>query len=71
MTLNQIRNVVAIAERGSLRSAARALGVTQPAVTRSIRELEHELGVTLFERKATGMALTSLGDAFVRRASGI
>ena len=71
MTLNQIRNVVAIAERGSLRSAARALGVTQPAVTRSIRELEHELGVTLFERKATGMVLTSLGDAFVRRASGI
>ena len=71
MTLNQIRNVVAIAERGSLRSAARALGVTQPAVTRSIRELEHELGVTLFERKATGMALTSLGDAFVRRATGI
>ena len=71
MTLNQIRNVVAIAERGSLRSAARALGVTQPAVTRSIRELEHELGVTLFERKATGMALTTLGDAFVRRASGI
>ena len=71
MTLNQIRNVVAIAERGSLRSAARALGVTQPAITRSIRELEHELGVTLFERKATGMALTSLGDAFVRRATGI
>ena len=71
MTLNQIRNVVAIAERGSLRSAARALGVTQPAITRSIRELEHELGVTLFERKATGMALTSLGDTFVRRASGI
>ena len=71
MTLNQIRNVVAIAERGSLRSAARHLGVTQPAVTRSIRELEHELGVALFERKATGMTLTSLGTAFVRRASGI
>ncbi len=71
MTLNQIRNVVAIAERGSLRSAARHLGVTQPAVTRSIRELEHELGVALFERKATGMVLTSLGTAFVRRASGI
>ena len=71
MTLNQIRNVVAIAERGSLRSAARHLGVTQPAVTRSIRELEHELGVALFERKATGMTLTPLGTAFVRRATGI
>lgn len=71
MTLNQIRNVVAIAERGSLRSAARFLGVTQPAITRSIRELEHELGVALFERRASGMALTPMGDAFVRRATGI
>ena len=61
MTLNQIRNVVAIAERGSLRSAARFLGVTQPSITRSIRELEHGLGVVLFERKATGMTLTLMG----------
>ncbi|WP_206244040.1 LysR substrate-binding domain-containing protein [Novosphingobium terrae] len=71
MTLNQIRNVVAIAERGSLRSAARFLGVTQPSITRSIRELEHELGVTLFERKATGMALTEMGKAVVRRGTAI
>ena len=71
MTLNQIRNVVAVAERGSQRRAARHLGVTQPAVIRSIRELEHELGVTLFERKATGMTLSLLGTAFVRRATRI
>jgi LysR family transcriptional regulator of abg operon len=71
MTLNQIRNVVAIAERGSLRSAARFLGVTQPSITRSIRELEHQLGVTLFERKATGMTLTVMGKALVRRGASI
>ena len=71
MTLNQLRNVVAIAERGSLRSAARLLGVTQPAITRSIRELEHELGVTLFERHASGMALTAMGHVLVRRATSI
>lgn len=71
MTLNQIRNVVAIAERGSLRSAARFLGVTQPSITRSIRELEHELGTTLFERKATGMSLTAMGKALVRRGTAI
>ena len=71
MTLNQLRNVVAIAERGSLRSAARFLGVTQPAITRSIRELEHELGVTLFERHASGMALTAMGQVLVRRATSI
>ena len=71
MTLNQIRNVVAIAERGSLRSAARFLGVTQPSITRSIRELEHSLGVVLFERKATGMCLTLMGKALVRRGISI
>ncbi len=71
MTLNQIRNVVAIAERGSLRSAARFLGVTQPSITRSIRELEHGLGVVLFERKATGMTLTLMGKALVRRGISI
>ena len=71
MKLNQMRDVVAVAERGSLRSAARFLGVTQPAITRSIRELEHELGVTLFERRATGMVLTPIGNAFFQRAAGI
>lgn len=71
MKLNQIRNVLAVAERGSLRSAARHLGMAQPAITRSIRELEHELGASLFERHATGVALTSIGEAFVRRAGAI
>jgi LysR family transcriptional regulator, regulator of abg operon len=67
MKLNQIRDVVAIADRGSLRSAAQHLRLAQPALTRSIRELEHELGVALFERHARGMALTQLGEAFVAR----
>lgn len=71
MTLNQIRNMVAVAERGSLRSAARFLGVTQPSITRSIRELEHELGVPLFERRVTGMTLTEMGKALVRRGTAI
>jgi DNA-binding transcriptional LysR family regulator len=48
MKLNHIRDVIAVAERGSLRSAARHLGIAQPAITRSIRELEHELGAPLF-----------------------
>ena len=67
MKLNQIRDVVAIADHGSLRAAAQYLGMAQPALTRSIRELEHELGVTLFERHARGVALTSLGEAFITR----
>ena len=71
MKLNQIRAIVAIAERGSLRSAARQIGVTQPAITRLIQELEQELGAPLFERKATGMTLTPIGTAVVRRAGTV
>jgi LysR family transcriptional regulator of abg operon len=71
MKLNQIRDVLAVAQRGSLRSAARHLGLAQPAITRSIRELERELGAPLFERHVTGIALTAVGEAFVRRASAI
>lgn len=68
MKLNQFRNVLEIAERGSLRAAARSLQFAQPALTRSLQELEHEIGAPLFERQARGMVLTPLGQAFVRRA---
>ncbi|HEY5209358.1 MAG TPA: LysR substrate-binding domain-containing protein [Stellaceae bacterium] len=69
MKLNQLRDVIAIAERGSLRAAARHLGLAQPALSRSIHELERELNAPLFERRARGMTLTPMGVAFVRRAS--
>src|SRR4029078_11168232 len=53
------------------RDAARHLGVAQPAFTRSIAELERELGAPLFERRAKGMVATPLGQVFVRRATAI
>jgi LysR family transcriptional regulator, regulator of abg operon len=71
MKLHHLRDVVAIAERGSLRAAARHLSVAQPALTRSVRELERELSVALFERRTRGMILTPMGSAFVRRARSI
>jgi LysR family transcriptional regulator of abg operon len=71
MKLSQIRDVVAIVEHGSLRAAAQRLGLAQPALTRSIRELERELGVSLFERHAHGMKLTVMGDAFIPRARAV
>lgn len=71
MKFNQLRDVVAIAERGSLRAAARHLEIAQPALTRSVHELERELGVPLFERRARGMILTPMGEAFVRRANAV
>lgn len=71
MKLHHFRDVVAIAERGSLRAAARHLQLAQPALTRSLGELERELGAPLFERRARGMALTPIGQTFVHRAAAI
>lgn len=71
MKLNQLRNLLAIADKGSVRAAARHLGVAQPQLTRSMQELEHELGVTLFERGARGVALTAIGLRFLERAKTI
>ncbi len=71
MKLLHLRDVLAVAERGSLRAAGRQLGITQPAITRSIREIEHELGVSLFERHAKGVTVTPIGASFLRRAEAI
>ena len=71
LKLNHLRDAVAVAEHGSLRAAARHLGVVQPQITRSIREIEQELGAALFERHAKGVRLTEIGQAFVRRASAV
>jgi len=71
MKLNQLRDVLAVSEAGSLRAAARHLGVAQPALTRSINLLERELGAALFERQARGMRLTTIGEHFVRRANAV
>lgn len=68
MKLHHIRDVLAVAETGSLRAAGRQLGITQPAITRSIRDIENDLGAPLFERHANGVHLTPIGDVFVRRA---
>jgi DNA-binding transcriptional LysR family regulator len=68
MKTNQLRNLLAVAEHGSLRAASRHLGIAQPAITRSIRELERELGVPLFERQTTGVIPTPMGRVFIQRA---
>lgn len=71
MKLNALRDFVTVVERGGLRAAARYLGQPQPALSRSIRDLEKELGVTLFERHAKGVRLTPAGTAFLRRANAV
>jgi DNA-binding transcriptional LysR family regulator len=58
---NQVRAFLATAEEGSLSAAARALGQTQPTLSRQVAALERDLGVTLFERGPRTMALTDTG----------
>lgn len=71
MKINAIRDFLTIVERGSLRAAARQLEISQPAMTRSIQELERELGVVLFERSQSGVKLTPMGEVYLRRAAAI
>lgn len=66
--LNQIRDFVAVVESGGIRAAARKLGVSQPAITRSVRGLETELRARLLQRTPTGVVLTESGRAFLARA---
>ncbi|MQA10746.1 MAG: LysR family transcriptional regulator [Pseudonocardiaceae bacterium] len=58
---------LAIVDHGSVGRAAASLELTQPAVSRTLRQLETYLGVPLFERRTTGMALTSYGRALEPR----
>ena len=68
MRLTQLRDFVAVMKAGSLRSAAQALGISQPAVTKSIRQLEDELGMKLLQRSGRGTTATSAGKALLARA---
>lgn len=62
---------LAVARVGNLTAAADRIGLTQPALTKTIRRLEAELGTQLFERSARGMLLTEAGELFLRHARAI
>lgn len=68
MDLRELKALVTVAETGSVTRAAELLHLAQPAVTRQIRALEHELGVPLFERTRQGMRLTAAGAGLAERA---
>lgn len=62
---DDLKIALAIARHGTLSAAARTLGSTQPTVSRRLDALEQRLGAQLFEREATGLRLTALGDALL------
>ena len=65
MTLQQLRQVIAIADSGSLNEAARRLYVSQPNLSSVVKELEKEIGITLFLRSNRGIQLTPEGKQFI------
>jgi len=67
MLLTQLRNLLAVVDSGSIRGAARELRISQPAMTRSVRQLEAELQVKLLERTVRGVVPTLAGRAFLAR----
>lgn len=71
ITFAQLRALLAVQRQGSITSAAAALGVTQPVLTRGLRLLEQQVGVGLLQRSARGASLTPYGLALVERAQRI
>ncbi len=63
-----LKAFAAVAEHGGFTPAARALGVSQPAVSRAVRDLERSVGFELFERAPKGARLTRAGESFLLNA---
>ena len=68
MTLVQLRHLISLAQSGSFTRSAEALFLTQPALSRSIRALEEELGQPLFDRVGRHSMLTPFGTEALQRA---
>lgn len=71
MNLNELRYIVAVAQELNFRRAAERCFVSQPALSLAIQKLEDELGVRLFERSKTEVAVTSIGKRIVEQAQHV
>ena len=71
MNILHVKNAVEVAKVGSLSKASENLLVAMPNISRSIKELEADLGIVIFDRTVKGMSLTPDGEEFINRAKGI
>lgn len=65
MTLQQLRQIIAIADYGSMNEAAKQLFITQPSLSGMVKELEEEIGATIFLRSNRGINITQEGAEFL------
>lgn len=68
MTLQQLHYVIVISETGSMNKAAERLYIAQPSLTSAVKELEGEIGITIFNRSGRGVTLTADGMEFLSYA---
>ncbi|MCF2527879.1 LysR family transcriptional regulator [Yinghuangia soli] len=71
LTVHQLRRLIAVAEHGSISAAAAALYIAQPALSKSLLELERNVGTRLFARTNRGTVLSADGERAVRLARAI
>ena len=71
MNILHMKYAVEVAKVGSLNKAAETLLIAAPNVSRSIKELEADIGISIFERTTKGMELTPEGEEFINYAKGI
>ena len=67
--IHQIRAFVEVARQGSIRGASRVMNLSQPALTKSIKELEEGMAAQFFVRRSKGVALTECGESFYQHAN--
>ena len=65
MTLQQLRYVIQVVESGSFNSAAKALFISQPSLSKAIHDLEEEMSICLFVRTNKGILLSEQGEKFL------
>lgn len=70
-TIRQLQYFIAVAENGTVSGAAQNLSISQSSVTEAIKDLEADLGVSLFERHSRGLNITYRGHQFLRHATKI
>lgn len=65
MTIQQLKYVLTVADKGTISGAAQALYIAQPSLTSAIKELEQELGITIFNRTNKGTVISRDGEVFL------